>query len=137
MMKIINLFRIAGLLLIAAQTLSAQRIAIPEMPIKEGGYVEYDLGDFLKGKKKQLILRIKNEGYKDLEIKNIELSCDCISYKKKLKKIGPGAVTTLKITHDAKHSGDFSVFAKLSSNAENYPELWIKLSGNVMWKTRD
>lgn len=132
--NLVNTFLIL-FLVILAEALFAQKIEIVESPIHPEGFIEYNLGRYKKGKKQQLLIAIKNDSQQPLQIKSLELSCDCLSSSAlPPMALPPGAIFRLKITHKAKNTGAFQTFAILRSDALNYPELWLKISGEVIKK---
>jgi hypothetical protein len=132
--SLVNIFLIL-FLTISSQTLSAQKIEIVQQPIHPDGFVEYNLGRYKKGKKQPLLIEIKNDSKQPLQIKSLELSCDCLSASALPPMALPaGAIFRLKIIHKATYAGAFQTFAILRSDALNYPELWLKLSGEVIKK---
>jgi len=123
------------LLTLFVQNLFAQKIAINNQSIAPEGFIAYDLGQYKKGKKQTLWLEIKNDSKKSLQIKSLELSCDCLSASAlPPMALPPGALYRLKIIHKAKDIGSFQTFIIVRSDAQNHPELWLKLNGEVLKK---
>jgi hypothetical protein len=121
--------------LLSFNFLSAQEIAFEKHQLDEEGYITHNLSKFKKRKKQTIVLLVKNTGDQPLQLEELELSCDCLKAKKLPKlPIPVGAITKIRIQHKAKDLGAFDVFAKLKSNAKNYPLVWIKLEGEVVRK---
>lgn len=132
--KTIFLFITSLFFLCTART---QNIAIEGQSIHKDGYVAYNLGNYKKGAKQNLWVEIKNESHIPLKISSLELSCDCLSASALPPfPIPAGAKFKLNIRHHAKSVGAFHVFAILKSDAQNYPELWLKFSGEVQKKNK-
>ncbi|BDS10020.1 DUF1573 domain-containing protein [Aureispira anguillae] len=110
---------------------NAQDIELKELDINTDGYTLLDFGSIKtkKGAKKELTLT--NTGSKKLMITKIEEGCHCTSVRIKKKTLAPNQSTKIRLKWKPIDDSEFHSSIMIHSNAQNYPELWIQIEGNV------
>lgn len=89
-----------------------------------------DLGTFPVQKKKEIVFTLKNTGHKPLRLKDVIVSCSCLSVEWPRKNIPPGSSGEIKATYNISKAGSFNQYAYVISNAVNSAEL-LTIKGRV------
>jgi len=89
-----------------------------------------DLGTFPLQQKKEIVFTLKNTGHKPLRLRDVIVSCSCLSIDWPRENIMPGGSGEIKATYNISKEGSFSQYAYVISNAVNSAEL-LTIKGRV------
>ena len=105
--------------------------AINPQPTKiEFGKTEIDMGKLQQGKPKEVSFQLKNTGDFPLLIQHVETSCGCTQVQWPKNPIKPGNKAEVKLSYDAKKTGQFSKTITVFCNTEKSIHK-LKIKGEV------
>ena len=93
----------------------------------------FDFGEIKAGKKVDYTIKILNKGKRDLQIRNLTATCECITARSSATTIPSGGSTDLKVTFDS--TGKFGTQNKLITIVSNDPEhstTVLRVAGSVL-----
>lgn len=123
-----NKLAITALLMLAATTVSAQKLSITKETIDIGrtGYEVPVTATF----------ELKNKGLRKLIIQDVKPDCNCTRVEFPKGEIGSGDKFTIRMTYDARMLGHFNKQAAIISNASEKP-VYITMKGVVLAELKD
>lgn len=112
--------------------IQAQTIEVSELSINEAHYSKLDFGQVTAKKRSKKVLILYNTGTAPLQINRLEPGCSCTKARLQKNTIPAGGQTKLTICWRPIDDSEFSSSLIIHSNAQNHPELWIQIEGNVV-----
>ena len=92
----------------------------------------FDFGVIQEGKKVDYLFKITNKGKKELIIRNVSVSCECLAAKPTSTKIPPGGNTEMKVSFDSKEKvGMQNKMITIISNDPGRSTTVLRVAGTV------
>ncbi len=151
MKKVLLTLTLAGMIAVTAHAQKttttpppapAQTAVTPaDQPDPNGGdfkFVEesHDFGEIPQGTPVTTQFSFTNTGKEPIIIKNCQASCGCTVPSWPKEPILPGKESTIQVTYNAAHAGQFTKSITITSNAKT-PTKVIYIRGNVLQKPAD
>ncbi|MFH1195482.1 MAG: DUF1573 domain-containing protein [bacterium] len=96
---------------------------------------QHNFGKVIEGDLLDLTIQIKNMGDAPLEIREVNTSCDCVTYELPKKTLEPNEMVSLSLKYDTKgRAGELSRTVTIFSNDGQLPQQTIILYTNISKK---
>lgn len=91
----------------------------------------HDYGEIKQGGDPYCEFVVKNTGTAPLIISNAKGSCGCTVPEWSREPVMPGKTTVIKVKYDTNRVGPINKSVTITSNADNEPNLTLRIKGNV------
>ena len=92
----------------------------------------FDFGEIVAGKKVDYVFRIVNKGKRDLAIRSVSVSCDCLTAIPASNNVPPNGSTEMKVTFDSKGLvGMQNKIITVISNDPGHSTSVLRVAGSV------
>jgi len=115
-------------------TCLAQDIAFEGLTINQKGFITLDFGKVEAGTRQLVEATIINKGDEPLVIMGFKTTCGCTAPQIKEQVIFPAEKSTIGVAWLVHKEGEgpFISYGNITSNAQNYPLIRIKLTGKMI-----
>jgi len=102
-------------------------------PVATFNTLAYDFGDINQGDKKEYTFELKNEGKRDLLIRNVRSSCGCTAVSPSKNIIAPGETAPIKVVFDSTgKKGRQSKTVSVITNDPKNSTATLRISTNIL-----
>ena len=107
--------------------------SLKKAPVLELSAPKLDMGLISNKENTSGEIKVRNAGDADLEIKRVQVSCDCTVAELEKKDLAPGEEATLKIAFNPFKIPDFEAarFVLLLSNDPNHPQIQVPVYAKI------